>query len=203
MKKLRQLMLVEEFKRCINSDIKSFLDEKQVETLETAARLADDYTLTYKVSFLNKSNPSRRPFFPHTGLKPSLVIHLAVIAKHLLLNPNFLMKTRIEIPYLNQLLQKTGHSISACLTLKREKEKTRESCKKTGHSISACLNLKRENEIQKGLKPTGLTSIGSKPQSFVQEEIPTQGKSSETDSLMEIYEPFFSDGFVSLNSDYA
>ena len=41
--KLRQLMLVEEFKRCINSDIKSFLDEKQVETLEAAARLADDY----------------------------------------------------------------------------------------------------------------------------------------------------------------
>ena len=35
--KLRQLMLVEEFKRCINSDIKSFLDEKQVETLEAAA----------------------------------------------------------------------------------------------------------------------------------------------------------------------
>ena len=25
--KLRQLMLVEEFKRCINSDIKSFLDD--------------------------------------------------------------------------------------------------------------------------------------------------------------------------------
>ena len=44
-------MLVEEFKRCINSDIKSFLDEKQVETLEAAARLADDYALTHKVSF--------------------------------------------------------------------------------------------------------------------------------------------------------
>ena len=36
--KLRQLMLVEEFKRCINSDVKSFLDEKEVETLEKAAR---------------------------------------------------------------------------------------------------------------------------------------------------------------------
>ena len=57
-------MLVEEFKRCINSEIKSFLDEKQVETLEAAARLADDYALTHKVSFINKSNPSRRPFFP-------------------------------------------------------------------------------------------------------------------------------------------
>ena len=31
--KLRQLMLVEEFKRCINSYVKSFLDEKEVETL--------------------------------------------------------------------------------------------------------------------------------------------------------------------------
>ena len=29
--KLRRLMLVEEFKRCINSDVKSFLDEKEVE----------------------------------------------------------------------------------------------------------------------------------------------------------------------------
>ena len=32
--KLRQLMLVEEFKKCINSDVKSFLNEKEVETLE-------------------------------------------------------------------------------------------------------------------------------------------------------------------------
>ena len=44
-------MLVEEFKRCIQSEIKTFLDEKQVETLEEAARLADDYYLTHKVFF--------------------------------------------------------------------------------------------------------------------------------------------------------
>ena len=30
--KLRQLVLVEEFKRCIQSNVKTFLDEKQVET---------------------------------------------------------------------------------------------------------------------------------------------------------------------------
>ena len=40
-------MLVEEFKRCIQSDVKTFLDEKQGETLEEAARLADDYYLTH------------------------------------------------------------------------------------------------------------------------------------------------------------
>ena len=63
-------MLVEEFKRCINSDVKSFLDEKEVETLEKAARLADDYTLTHKVSFVSKANP-RKPFYPLSGHKPS------------------------------------------------------------------------------------------------------------------------------------
>ena len=60
--KLRQLMLVEEFKRCIQSDFKTFLDEKQVETLEEtleeAARLADDYYLTHKVSFIAKPKPT-------------------------------------------------------------------------------------------------------------------------------------------------
>ena len=63
-------MLVEEFKRCINSDVKSFLDEKEVETLEKAVRLADDYTLTHKVSFVSKANP-RKPFYPPSGHKPS------------------------------------------------------------------------------------------------------------------------------------
>ena len=56
--KLRQLILVEEFKRCIQSDVKTFLDEKQVETLEEAARLADDYYYTHKVSFIAKPKPT-------------------------------------------------------------------------------------------------------------------------------------------------
>ena len=58
-------MLVEEVKRCINSDIKSFLDEKQVEALEAAACLADDFALTHKASFVNKPIP-RKPFPPPT-----------------------------------------------------------------------------------------------------------------------------------------
>ena len=55
--KLKQCMLVEEFKRCINSDVKAFLDEKEVETL------VDDYSLTHKASFVNKPFP-RKPFNP-------------------------------------------------------------------------------------------------------------------------------------------
>ena len=63
-------MLVEEFKMCINSDVKFFLDEKEVETLEKAARLADDYTLTHNVSFVSKAKP-RKTFYPSSGHKPS------------------------------------------------------------------------------------------------------------------------------------
>ena len=39
-KDLKNLVLVEEFKRCVKDDIKSYLDEKEVGTLQEAARLA-------------------------------------------------------------------------------------------------------------------------------------------------------------------
>ena len=180
--KLRQLMLVEEFKRCINSDIKSFLDEKQVETLEAAARLADDYALTHKVSFINKSNPSRRPFFPHSG------------SKHSPSNPPGSHSQTITPKPKPSGENKDQNPLSQPIC---------NYCKRTGHIISECLHLKRKKEKQEGLKPTGLTSLRSKPQSCGKEEDPIQTERPETDSVMEIYEPFLSDGFVSLNCDYA
>ena len=64
-------MLVEEFKRCINSDVKAFLDEKEVETLDLAARLADDYSLTHKASFVNKPF-LRKPFNPQSKIYTSI-----------------------------------------------------------------------------------------------------------------------------------
>ena len=68
------------------------------------------------------------------------------------------------------------------------------------------MSLKRKKENQEGPKPTGLTSLRLKPQPSIQDENPISAKTSETDSVMEIYElflPFLSDGFVSLNSDSA
>ena len=112
--KLRQLLLVEEFKRCINSDVKSFLDEKEVETLDLAARLADDYSLTHKASILNKPFP-RNPFNPQSKFTPQSrpfspqskpyspqsgpVIHLTIPVILLLQTPSFQVKTKVKIPY--------------------------------------------------------------------------------------------------------
>ena len=108
-------MLVEEFKRCINSDVKTFLDEKEVETLDIAARLADDYSLTHKASFVNKSflrkpfnpqskftpqsrpfSPQSKPYSPQSGPKFN---HSNPSDIHLLQNLNFLVKTKVKVPY--------------------------------------------------------------------------------------------------------
>ena len=178
--KLRQLMLVEEFKRCINSDVKSFLDEKEVETLEKAARLADDYTLTHKVSFVSKANP-RKPFYPTSGHKPSPSLQSGNSSQN--------------VPKPKPPGENKGHNPLS--------QPICNYCKQSGHIVSDCPVLKRKREKQEGLKPTGLTSLKSTPQSYFKDQNPVQAKEPETDSVMEIYEPFLSDGFVSLNSDFA
>ena len=57
---LKQLILIEEFKSCIDSGARIFLDEKQVKNLEEAARLADDYTLTHKSSFVKSYSTGKK-----------------------------------------------------------------------------------------------------------------------------------------------
>ena len=78
-------------------------------------------------------------------------------------------------------------------------------CKQSGRIISEriALKRKRKKEKQESPKPTGLTSLRLKPQSSIQDKNPISAKTSETDAVMEIYEPYLSDGSVSLNSDSA
>ena len=178
--KLRQLMLVEEFKRCINSDVKSFLDEKEVETLEKGARLADDYSLTHKVSFVSKANP-RKPFYPSSDHKPSPSLQSGNSSQN--------------VPKPKPPGENKGHNPLS--------QPICNYCKQSGHIVSDCPVLKRKREKQEGLKPTGLTSLKSTSQSYFKDQNPVQAKEPETDSVMEIYEPFLSDEFVSLNSDFA
>ena len=66
------------------------------------------------------------------------------------------------------------------------------------------MKRKREKEKQESPKPTGLTFfLRLQPQSSFQDENPILAKIVETDTVIETYEPFLSDGFVSLNSDFA
>ena len=87
-------MLVEEFKWCINSDVRAFLNEKEVENLDG-------------------ENKGQSP---------------------------------LSQPICNYFKQ-SGHIISECIALKR----------------------KREKERRESPKPTGLTSLRLKPQTFIRE----------------------------------
>ena len=51
--KLKELVLVEEFKRGIHRDIRTYLNEREVVTLHDAAVKADDYALTHKATLNN------------------------------------------------------------------------------------------------------------------------------------------------------
>ena len=48
--KLKQMVLLEEFKDKVRPDSRSHLDEQKVEELEKAAVMADDYAMTHKMS---------------------------------------------------------------------------------------------------------------------------------------------------------
>jgi hypothetical protein len=56
--RLRQIILIEEFKNCLHPDIRIYLDEQKVQNLEQAATAADDYALTH-VSFVKPNNQQK------------------------------------------------------------------------------------------------------------------------------------------------
>ena len=119
--KLQQPMLVEEFKWYTNSNVMAFLNENEVENLDLAARLADDYSLTHKASFASKPfpretfnpqlkfTPQSRPFSPQSKpyslsqvQNPIPVIHMIFPVIHLLQHLNFLVKTKAKVVYHSQ-----------------------------------------------------------------------------------------------------
>ena len=64
--KFEQLVLIEQFKQCVHPDIKTHLDERDINNLHEAATIADDYSLTHKLSFnsggSSKFNQGQRSF---------------------------------------------------------------------------------------------------------------------------------------------
>ena len=56
--RLRQLVLIEEFKNCLPTELKTYVDEQKVENLHQAAVLADDYALTHKPLFRQSGDRS-------------------------------------------------------------------------------------------------------------------------------------------------
>ncbi|XP_070552082.1 uncharacterized protein [Ptychodera flava] len=206
--KLRQLVLIEEFKRCIRSDIKTFINEQKAGTLEVAARLADDYSLTHKSSFLSK--PSQSFSYRNNAGK----FNSSFSSK------NFSKESRKSND--NSLQNSSNTSTSSDPKSQSPSDKqfgtlSCNYCKKDGHLMSECFKLKRKREGQSGQsgsKPTGFISSSTQLESNnvcntfsevkpLLSPINEVKVNSSQDSIMGIFEPFIHDGFISLSSDFS
>ena len=206
--RLRQLILVEEFKRCIPSSVRTFIDEQKAETLENAARLADDYSLTHKDSFVCKPHQS---FFPSGRQDPSSS-NLPPPGSKGNFGKEDSRKDKFENGSHSSSRFKPPINSKPPLPKKPFNSVVCNYCKKEGHVLSDCLKLKRKQQGQNESKPTGLiTSSRPVPQFCDNVNDTLHGIKSPRDSsygvsfptkpIMETFEPFIHDGFVSLTSD--
>jgi hypothetical protein len=148
-----------------------------VETLENAARMADDYSLTHKISFGNKSSSQqfsgKKPFQSHSSTS------------------KFHNSTTVR----NQTSDKTDQkslSLPTCTY-----------CKTKGHVISDCFKLKNKQQNKDRAFPNALISTRSRSRSCIESNTFVGSNKPQSDSILEAYEPFMSEGSISLIGDSA
>ena len=172
--KLRQLILLEEFKNCMRDEVKIYLCEREVETLEEAAKLADIYEVTHKKAVVNKP-----PFKFHERkerAEPRRENYSS--AKKSSKDDK---SSRITCGY----CKKPGHIMADCFILKRKKE--REGSNPAPEAFVSH-TARNNSEHKKSLNRT-----------FTCKEEETPYK--ENNNLREEFLSFITNGYVSENVD--
>ena len=154
-KKLKQMVLLEEFKDKVRSDIRSHLDEQKVEELEKAAIMADDYALTHKMS--SKSGNPQQKRYHGSGNRENISRNMDDRKRQGKSTENVGLVSKVEPlkPISCGHCGKPGHIITNCWKLGGKTPC--EYCGRFNHKSEDCRIAK--NKLQKEVKPTGLTSL--------------------------------------------
>ena len=213
-KKLKQMVLLEEFKDKVRIDIRSHLDEQKVEELEKAAIMADDYALTHKMC--SKSGNPQQKRYHGSGNRENISRNMDDRKRQGKSTENIGLVSKVEPlkPISCGHCGKPGHIITNCWNLGGKTPC--EHCGKFNHRSEDCRIAK--NKWKKEVKPTGLTSLkGLKVSPFTDSDNSKGIKvnplhndksciedkiSPNTESdYIENYKPFISEGVVSLVGD--
>ena len=176
---LKQVVLVEEFKKCVRDDIKVYLDEQNVDTLQRAATIADDYALTHKSFNYRNKNFAQFRKFPQNKDKPIVGVGGPKSSEANVAGSASQSEVGGKRPV-------------------RSFSRVCHYCKKSGHMMSDCWSLKKKRESR--LFPNALVSSKSCDNS-VTEHI--DSKSGRHDLIRDEFKPFVSEGFVSLSGEEA
>ena len=154
-KKLKQMVLLEEFKDKVRPDIRSHLDEQKMEELEKAAVMADDYALTHKMS--SKSGNPQQKRYHGSGNRENISRNTDDRKRQGKSTENVGLVSKVEPlkPISCGHCGKPGHIITNCWKLGGKTPC--EHCGKFNHKSEDCRIAK--NKLQKEVKPTGLTSL--------------------------------------------
>ena len=154
-KKLKQMVLLEEFKDKVRPDIRSHLDEQKVEELEKAAIMADDYALTHKMS--SKSGNPQQKRYHGSGNRENISRNMDDRKRQGKSTENVGLVSKVEPlkPISCGHCGKPGHIITNCWKLGGKTPC--EHCGRFNHKSEDCRIAK--NKLQKEVKPTGLTSL--------------------------------------------
>ena len=176
--KLRQLILIEEFKRRIPFHMKTFTDEKQVENLQQAADLADEYFLTHG-NFNQQRNQSSDKQYTANPSSGSDSFQQPVNSTQSIKSNN-----DTSAPFCNYC-RRRGHWRSECFYL-TERQLSRHDVQQpspSGHIASMQIVCDSHSAA---LMPCETVTASSNP-----------------DRILGIFEPFIQNGFVSLSDDFS
>ena len=181
--RLRQMILLEEFKNCVHPAIKNYIAEQKASTLSKAAETADEYFLSHK-HLLQKGSPQQT--FQRT------------------FHSN---KNRFEVSSSSPKTTDSKPSDTKSTFQKSQWNSSQDhrptcfDCREKGHVISECIDRQRDQKAKgKEAFPNALTTLKTEPKSFIPKSEVSKDK-CKNDFVQEVYEPFLSEGTISLLHD--